>query len=56
MSRNTKNTNSEMVIDNVISTQPELGPSVPDGGYGWVVFMATLCSQVRAYQKPQVEI
>ena len=33
-------------IDEVVSTQPELGPSVPDGGFGWIVFIATLFFQV----------
>ncbi|XP_018561764.1 uncharacterized protein LOC108903905 [Anoplophora glabripennis] len=37
--------NEELVIDGVLSTQPELGPSIPDGGYGWVVFLATLFFQ-----------
>lgn len=36
----------ELVIDGILSTQPELGPSLPDGGYGWVVFFATLFFQV----------
>lgn len=36
----------ELVIDGIVSTQPELGPSMPDGGYGWVVFVATLFFQV----------
>ncbi|VEN58038.1 unnamed protein product [Callosobruchus maculatus] len=35
-----------LAIDGVLSTQPELGPSVPDGGYGWVVFLATLFFQI----------
>lgn len=34
------------VIDHVISSQQELGPKVPDGGYGWVVFTVTLFFQV----------
>ncbi|KAJ8925881.1 hypothetical protein NQ315_009733 [Exocentrus adspersus] len=37
--------NEELVIDGVLSTQPELGPSIPDGGYGWVVFFVTLFFQ-----------
>nr|XP_023016104.1 uncharacterized protein LOC111505511 [Leptinotarsa decemlineata] len=41
----TRQQNEELVIDSVLSTQPELGPSIPDGGYGWVVFMATLFFQ-----------
>ncbi|KAJ8941704.1 hypothetical protein NQ318_023300 [Aromia moschata] len=36
----------DLAIDGVLSTQPELGPSIPDGGYGWVVFLATLFFQV----------
>ncbi|KAF7273677.1 hypothetical protein GWI33_013624 [Rhynchophorus ferrugineus] len=31
-----------LVIDNVLTTQPELGPTVPEGGYGWVVLLASL--------------
>ncbi|CAG9813112.1 unnamed protein product [Phaedon cochleariae] len=37
--------NEELVIDGVLSTQPELGPIIPDGGYGWLVFLATLFFQ-----------
>lgn len=29
-------------IDNIISIHPELGPSVPDGGYGWVILLAVM--------------
>jgi len=36
----------DLVIDNVLSTQPELGPIIPDGGYGWIVFIVTLFFQV----------
>lgn len=43
--------NEELVIDGVLATQPELGPSIPDGGYGWVVFFATLFFQVGKAQK-----
>lgn len=42
-----RNQNQEnLVIDSMLSTQPELGPNIPDGGYGWVVFLATLFFQV----------
>ncbi|XP_044746089.1 uncharacterized protein LOC123307734 [Coccinella septempunctata] len=34
------------VIDDVLSSQRELGPKVPDGGYGWVVFVVTLFFQI----------
>ncbi|XP_050296878.1 uncharacterized protein LOC126736529 isoform X2 [Anthonomus grandis grandis] len=36
------NPNGDLVIDNVLTSQPELGPSIPDGGYGWIVFVCTL--------------
>lgn len=39
----------DLVIDNVLSTQPELGPVIPDGGYGWIVFIVTLFFQVSLY-------
>lgn len=35
-----------LVIDGIVSAQPELGPNIPDGGYGWVVFVSTLFFQV----------
>lgn len=34
------------VFDRVIATQPELGPSIPDGGYGWVVVVGSAFFQV----------
>ncbi|XP_019768912.2 uncharacterized protein LOC109543569 isoform X2 [Dendroctonus ponderosae] len=36
----------DLVIDNVLSTQSELGPTIPDGGYGWIVFLVTLFFQL----------
>ncbi|KAL1488053.1 hypothetical protein ABEB36_015422 [Hypothenemus hampei] len=44
-SRDTNN-DDHLVIDNVLTTQPELGPSIPDGGYGWFVFLITLFFQL----------
>lgn len=41
-----RNPRQDLVIDGIVSTQPELGPSMPDGGYGWIVFIATLFFQV----------
>lgn len=45
-SEEVRRSRNELVIDGIVSTQPELGPSMPDGGYGWVVFVATLFFQV----------
>lgn len=42
----TRRRDDTLVIDGIVSTQPELGPNIPDGGYGWVVFIATLFFQV----------
>ncbi|GJQ76572.1 hypothetical protein Trydic_g2269 [Trypoxylus dichotomus] len=33
-------------IDSVLSTQSELGPSIPDGGYGWVIVLTTMFFQL----------
>ncbi|CAH0551298.1 unnamed protein product [Brassicogethes aeneus] len=42
----------DLVIDGVLSTQPELGPSIPDGGYGWVVFIGSLFFQLLVNSIP----
>lgn len=44
MEETPRNTNRqpELQIDNVLSSQPELGPHIPDGGYGWVIFTVSL--------------
>lgn len=34
------------VLDTVVATQPELGPSIPDGGFGWVVVLGSAFFQV----------
>lgn len=34
-------------LDKILSTQPELGPSVPDGGYGWIILIVTLILKVN---------
>lgn len=44
---NKRNENElRMNIDAILTTQPELGPTIPDGGYGWIVLIATLFFQV----------
>lgn len=35
------NNHSELQIDKVLSSQPELGPNVPEGGYGWLILAAS---------------
>ncbi|XP_066143667.1 uncharacterized protein [Euwallacea fornicatus] len=37
MEQREERNNRDLVIDSVLTAQPELGPSVPEGGYGWVV-------------------
>lgn len=39
-------TGIHMHIDNVVASQPELGPSPPDGGYGWFVLISAMITQI----------
>lgn len=34
-------------LDNILSTQPDIGPNVPDGGYGWIVVLVSMFFQVH---------
>lgn len=34
------------MLDTVIGTQPELGPSPLDGGYGWIILFGVTIIQV----------
>lgn len=45
----TRNRSGDLAIDHVLSTQSELGPTIPDGGYGWIVFLVTLFYQVGTF-------
>jgi hypothetical protein len=37
------NHTEDLYLDSVVASQPEIGPSPPDGGYGWlIVFSAAL--------------
>lgn len=36
-------------IDEIASTQQEFGASIPDGGYGWVILVASVFFQVFKY-------
>lgn len=33
-------------LDEVVTSFPELGPTVPDGGYSWVVLLGVFLVQV----------
>jgi hypothetical protein len=35
-----------LMLDTVIGTQPELGPSPLDGGYGWIILFGVTIIQV----------
>lgn len=41
--------NRNLRLDRVVTSQPELGPSVPDGGYGWIILIASLILQVNYF-------
>ncbi|EFA07125.2 hypothetical protein TcasGA2_TC010116 [Tribolium castaneum] len=43
--RSNRQVEHTLTLDEVLATQPELGPSIPDGGFGWVVFIGTLFFQ-----------
>lgn len=34
-------------LDNVLATQPEAGPVIPDGGYGWIILIASFYIKAR---------
>jgi hypothetical protein len=38
--------NGHLNIDNVVASQPELGPSPPDGGYGWIILICAVIVQI----------
>lgn len=33
-------------LDQVISSVPELGPTISDGGYSWIILIGTMAVQV----------
>ena len=35
-----------LALDNIVGSQPELGPAPPDGGYGWVILFGVIVIQV----------
>jgi hypothetical protein len=41
-----KRIRQRLMLDNVIGSQPELGPAPPDGGYGWVILFGVIIIQV----------
>lgn len=38
--------NSVLRLDSIISAQPNIGPNIPDGGYGWVIVVTFAFFQV----------
>jgi hypothetical protein len=42
-----KGIRQRLMLDNLIGSQPELGPAPPDGGYGWVILFGVIMIQVR---------
>jgi hypothetical protein len=43
---NRKRVRHRLMLDNLIGSQPELGPAPPDGGYGWVILFGVMMIQV----------
>lgn len=46
LKKTTKKMGDRSALDRVVATQPELGPSIPDGGFGWVVVLGSAFFQV----------
>lgn len=38
-------------LDEVITSLPELGPTLPDGGYSWIVLVGVMAIQVPVNDK-----
>ena len=36
-------------LDEVITSLPELGPTIPDGGYSWIVLFGIMIVQVKLF-------
>ena len=34
-------------LDDIITSLPELGPTIPDGGYSWIVLFGIMIVQVK---------
>jgi hypothetical protein len=45
-----------LVLDNLIGSQPELGPAPPDGSYGWVILFGVMMIQVSKIFFPELKI
>lgn len=43
-------------LDEVISSVPELGPTLPDGGYSWIVLAGAMVIQVKIYWDSSIYI
>lgn len=38
---------NQLNLDRIVASQPELGPSIPDGGYSWIILVTSLFLQVK---------
>lgn len=46
----------ELKLDSIVSAQPNIGPNIPDGGFGWIIVIGVAFFQVIFIVYVSIEI